>query len=245
MVRSPAQLLGQSRGVRAENGRVTQPPRRFSDRNLPLRYLLCKLQHFLDRMARASTNVVNVEPSRFHPLYGKNMGFGDVDHMYIIAKTSSVFRCVISSIDLEVRPAPRSNLEKQGNDVSLGIVTFAPFGCSPACVEVAECDDVPTVRGGVASQDIFKHQLAFSVRVHRILRMILRNRNLLGIAVNCRYGGKDKLSDALLANCLEHRDATGNICIEKNARISYRLWNQGFGSKMEYAIESLGDQKIG
>src|SRR5437899_7072738 len=52
--------------------------------------------------------------------------FGDIQDVDVIAEASPVRRQIVRPIDFEVLTSPGGDLQKQGNDMGLGFVTFPP-----------------------------------------------------------------------------------------------------------------------
>src|SRR5258708_37120453 len=126
MLGLPTKFTDQFLRAGAQNRRIARSSGSLVNPDLHVRNLLDCPPDLSHRIAPAGADVIDVKSWCIHLLQSENVSLDDVHNVHIVAKTCAVWSRVISAIHLKEFPAPRGNLQKERNDVSLWVVSFSP-----------------------------------------------------------------------------------------------------------------------
>src|SRR5712671_7162877 len=124
-------------------------------------------------------------------MQGAEMGFRDIQNMYVIANGGAVWRGVIAAEDGDVRSAALDGLQDQGNEMGFWAAGFSAMGRGAGYVEIAEGNEVESSIFAIVGEDVFKGELGFAVGIDGGLGMVLRDGDDVGLAVNGTGGGEE------------------------------------------------------
>src|ERR1700694_292748 len=126
--------------------------------------------------------------------------------MNVVTQTGAVRRVVVSAINAEEFPLASGGLKQERDNVGLRIVPLSQFGGSARRIKITKGDHAPPVSFGIPSENLFEYQLCLSIGIHRLLRIILANRDSLRRTVNGGGRGEDKVPDIGGPQDLQHSD---------------------------------------
>src|ERR1700704_6442474 len=130
-------------------------------------------------------------------MQGAEMGFRDIQDMYVIANGGAVWRGVIVAEDGDVRSVGLNGLQDQGNEMGFVAASFSAMGRGAGYVEITEGDEVETSIFAIVGEDIFKGELGFAVRIDGGLGMVLWDGDGVGLAVNGAGGREDEVAEGV------------------------------------------------
>ena len=86
-------------------------------------------------MARPCSDVVNVKPGSIHLSHRQDMGFGNIDYMYVVPEASSIWRRVICAENLELWTFTQGCLQKKRDYMSFRVVPFPDSQAPPEALK--------------------------------------------------------------------------------------------------------------
>ena len=138
-----------------------------------------------------------------------------VRHMNIVPDTAPVRRVIIRTKHLDIRPLAAGRIQHQGNQVSFRIVAFPDFSVriGSCSIEIPEHDKLQTVSGMIILEDTLHHQLGRTVRIDRMLRHILRQRQSLRFPIDGTGGRENDFITAILTHYLQQIQRIAHIVV--------------------------------
>src|SRR5512137_1442881 len=94
------------------------------------------------------------------------------------------------------------------------VVLLAEIGSRSRGVEIPEGHHAPAIALGIPLKDVFEDKLGFSVRIHRLLRVVLQDGGSGRRTVDRRGGGKNELLDICAAQGLKKNNSGGDILLK-------------------------------
>src|SRR6267378_2278147 len=172
-------------------------------------------------------------------MQGAEMGFRDIQNMYVIANGGAVWRGVIAAEDGDVRGVALDGLQDQGNEVGFVAAGFSAMGRGAGYVEIAEGDEVESGIFAIVGEDIFKGELGFAVRIDGGLGMVLGDGDDVGLAINGAGGSEDEVADAVAKHGVEKENAAGYVGNVERAGSFHGLLDEGFAGEIGLVKGSL------
>jgi len=166
--------------------------------------------------------------------------------MHVVAQAGAVGRRVIGAEDLEVGALAHRDLNRQRDEVRLGIVVLADGAVLGGAggVEIAEGGEAQAVRGREGLEHVFHIELGLAVGVDRSLREVLGHRQALGHAEGRAGRGEDEFLHAGLEHGVEQVQRRHNIVLIVFHRSGDRLAHVAEGGKVHHQLDFLLAQDV-
>ena len=114
------------------------------------------------------------------------MSVGEIADMDVIADRGAVRRRIVRPEDGSSVGTAHRGFDNQRYQMSFGRMLFANFApwIRSSRIEIAQAHRPQAMRFAIPAQDLFHEQFGLAIGVHRVLRMMLRNRHILRHAVS-------------------------------------------------------------
>ena len=151
-----------------------------------------------------------------HPVQGRHMAAGQVDHMDVVAHARAVRRVVVVAEHAHALKLAHGNLRHVGQQVvrdALRVLADKAALVRADGVEVAQQHDVPLVVADVqVGEHLLKHALRPAVGVRAVvLRAILGDRDELWLAVHRGAAGEHQVLHAVVARHVAQHQRAGDV----------------------------------
>ncbi|OQB89156.1 MAG: hypothetical protein BWX86_02525 [Verrucomicrobia bacterium ADurb.Bin122] len=166
--------------------------------------------------------------------------------MHVVAQAGAVGRRVIGAEDLEVGAFAGGHLDRERDEVRLGIVVLtdgAVLGGAGG-VEIAEGGEAQPVRGRERLEHVFHVELGLAVGVDRSLREILGHRQTLGHTEGRAGRGEDEFLHAGLEHGVEQVQRRHDVVLVVLHRRGDRLAHVAEGGKVHHQLDFLLAQDV-
>src|SRR6266702_4338415 len=186
-----------------ENGGITGPARTQFARDLSAGDAFRHIEDFQNRETATVTDVESFAGNAVDLLEGAGVGISDIEHMDVVAEAGSVRRGVIRAEDVDMRQATSSGIENPWNDVSFHAMMLAAFLGRSGGVEIAKGHILEPGVDLVIGQNLFEHELGFSIGVDRRFPVVFGDGNDFGFAVSGGSGRKNEFFYAVPRDGIE------------------------------------------
>jgi hypothetical protein len=219
-----------------KDGGITGTARTQFARDLATGDALRRIDNFQDREAAAVSNVEGFAGDAVDFLKRADVGIGDIEHVDVIADTGSVRCGVIRAEDIDVRQATGGGIEYPRNEMSFHAMMLAAFLGGSSSIEIAEGHIFESGVELVIRQNLFEHELGFSIGVDRRFPMGFGNGNDFGFAVSSSSGRKNEFLYAVAGDGIEQVHAAGYVSGIENAGFANRFGDQSLGGEVHHGI---------
>ena len=167
------------------------------------------------------------------------MRLSEVVNMNIIPNTGTVRRVVVSAVNLQRISAVR-RCKRQGNQVGLWIVELADFAAfiRARVVELTKRDVAQGVGPVIGFKSILEEQLAGAVRIDRLARSVLPDRNVGGRTVRRTGRRENKMPNTRVHRGVEQDESRFDIVRKIFSGILDRLPNISMRGKVQHRIDT-------
>src|SRR5205807_9755795 len=117
--------------------------------------------------------------------------------------------------------------------MGLRIVSLSQISSRARRIKITEGDNAPSISFSVPSQNLLEYQLGLSVGIHRLLRIVLTDRDSFRRAIDCGGRGEDKIPDLGRPQDLQHGDSGRDILLEEKAWVTDGFRNQCLGGEVK------------
>src|SRR6266849_1861406 len=167
------------------------------------------------------------------------MRFRNIQDMYVVANAGAVGRRIIVAKDCYVRSAALDGLQDEGKEMSFLAAGFSASGGCAGDGEIAERNVIESGGLAIVGEDIFKGELGLAVGIDGGFRMVLRDGDDVGLAVNGAGGGEDEIFDAVAKHGVEKENAAGYVGDVEGAGSFHGLLDEGFAGEMHYGVDGM------
>lgn len=155
------------------------------------------------------------------------VALGEVDHVDVVAHASAVGRGVVAAPDAQALAPAGGDLGDEGHEVvgdALRVFADQAAGVGADGVEIAQQCDAPVGLGPVeVAQHVLDHQLAAAVGIGGRERMLLGQRQELGLTIDGGRRAEDQGLDAGGAHGLQQAQAADDVVVVVVERLLRRF----------------------
>src|ERR1700676_3804064 len=155
-----------------QNGRVAGAPWTEFARDLAAGDTLRRGDNYQDREATAVADVEGFAGNAVDFLKSADVGIGNIEHVDVIADAGSVRRRVVRSEDIDMGQSTAGGIENPRNEMSFHAMMLAAFLGGSGGVEIAEGHIFESGVDLVIRQNLFEHELGFTIRIDGRLPMV-------------------------------------------------------------------------
>src|SRR5579871_3138223 len=170
-----------------------------------------------------------------------HMRAGKIVDMNVVANARTVRRGVICPENLQGRTSSGRSAKRQRNQVRLRIVKLSDFAalvCSGG-VEVTQGDITEVIRPVVCLERLLEKQFRHTIRVDRLPRDVLLDRNFRDFSVNRASGRENNLLHSRLESGVEQGKPAFYVIAEILSRIRDRFPNVRVSREVHDGIDLL------
>src|SRR5882762_4121545 len=219
-----------------ENSGITGAPRTQFARDLAAGDTLRRGDNFQDREATAVADVEGFAGNAVDLLKSADVRIGNIKHVDVIADAGSVWCSVVRAEDVDMRQSTASGIENPGNEMSFHAMMLAAFLGGSGSVEIAEAHVFESGVELVIRQNLFEHELGFTIGIDGRLPMVFGDGNDFRFAIGGGSGRKNEFLDAVARDGIEQVHTTGHVCGVKNTRLAYGFGDQGLGGEVHHGV---------
>ena len=103
-------------------------------------------------------------------------------------------------------------------------------------IEIPQGNMVQTISSFVIGKNLLNHQFSASIRINRVLRVLLIYRCIFRFAISCTSAWKNDVLNPILQHSIQQVNRTDNIIIVIFLRFADAFSNIGKSSKMDHRI---------
>ena len=166
----------------------------------------------------------------------------EVDHVDVIAHARTVRGRVVVAVNGQLRElgaGTKCDIEKQRDQVGLGLVMLTAAITRARRIEVAEADGAQTMGTCVPRERLLERELGLAVGVRRSSRRLFVDRLALGVAIDRGRRREHQLGHTGLDHRVEQPDPCDEVVAIVRAGPLHRLANQRIGGHVHDRIEGL------
>src|SRR6266404_1740560 len=167
------------------------------------------------------------------------MGFGNIQHMDVIADAGAVGRRIVVAKNFDVRGCGLNGLQDARNQMRFGAASFSALSRSASDIEIAKRNITEAGIFAVIGEDVFKGEFGFAVWIDGRLGMVFRDRHDMGFAIDGAGGGKDEVGDAVAEHGVEKDNAAGYVSDVEGTGILHGLFDEGLAGKMHDGVDAM------
>jgi len=196
------------------------------------------INHLFNRVTLAGSEIHGNRFGGCQVLQAQYVGFRQVIHMNVVADAGAICSRIVIAVDGECGPFALNCLEDNRNQMALGIMHLpnrATFIGSRR-IEVAEADVLQAVSCAVSLERIFEREFGGAIGVHRLLRTILGDRALGGIAVHRSRRGEDELANSRVHHTIKQGDRRSDVVVVVLFGILHRFAHRGVRGKEHHRL---------
>src|SRR6266550_954056 len=219
-----------------ENSGISRTARTEFLRDLAAGDAFRRRDNFQDREATAVADVEGFAGNAVDLLKSADVGIGDIKHVDVIADAGSVWCRVVRAEDVDMRQTTASGIENPGNEMSFHAMMLAALLGGSGSVEIAEAHIFESGVDLVIRQNLFEHELGFTIRIDGRLAMVFRDGNDLGFAIGGCGGRKNEFVHAVARDGIEQVHTTSHVRGVKNTRLAYGFGDQGLGGEVHHGV---------
>src|SRR6266513_2454224 len=219
-----------------ENSGITRTARTEFLRDLAAGDTLGRSDNFQDREATAVADIEGFAGNAVDLLKSTDVRIGDIEHVDIVADAGSVWRGVVRAEDIDMRQTTASGIENPGNEMGFNAMMLAALPRGSGSVEVPEGHIFEPAVDFVIRQNLFEHELGFSVGVDGRLPMVFGDGNDLGFAIGGCSGRKNEFLHAVARDGIEQVHTTSHVRGVKNTRLAHGFGDQSLGGEVHHSV---------
>src|SRR6266550_6851767 len=219
-----------------ENSGITRTARTEFLKDLAAGDTLGRSDNFQDREATAVADVEGFAGNALDLLKSTDARIGDIEHVDIVAEAGSVRRGIVSAEDVDMRQSTAGGIENPGNEMSFHAMMLAALLGGSGSVEIAEAHIFESGVDLVIRQNLFEHELGFTIRIDGRLAMVFGDGNGFGFAIGGCSGRKNEFLHAVARDGIEQIDTTGHVCGVENTRLAYGFGDQSLGGEVHHGV---------
>src|SRR5260370_7379667 len=217
-----------------QDGRIAGAPRPELAGNLATGDALGGRNHFQNGKAAALAHVEGLAGNAVDLFERADVGMSDVEEVEVIEKGSAIGSRGVRSEDVDMRDDAGGSVQYPRDEMSFDAMMLAALLRSSCGVEIAERNVLETGVELIVRENLFEHELRFSVRIDGRLAMIFGNGNDFRFAIGGRGGRKNKSFYAAAGNGVGQGQPAGDDGGVGNTRHTYRVGDQGLGGEVNY-----------
>src|SRR5467141_3565888 len=219
-----------------QNGRVAGTAWAQFAGNLAAGDAFRRSDNFQDREATAVADVEGFAGNAVDLLKSADVGIGDIKHVDVIADAGSVWCRVVRAEDVDMGQSTAGGIENPGNEMSFHAMMLAAFLGGSGSVEIAEAHVFESGVELEIGQNLFEHELGFTIGIDGRLPMVFGDGNDFRFAIGGGSGRKNEFLDAVARDGIEQVHTTGHVRGVKNTRLAYGFGDQGLGGEVHHSI---------
>src|SRR6266481_2030903 len=225
-----------------QNGRVAGTAWAQFAGNLAAGDAFRRSDNFQDREATAVADVEGFAGNAVDLLKSADVRIGNIEHMDVIADAGAVRRGIVSAEDIDMGQCTAGGIENPGNEMSFHAMMLAAFlGCSGS-VEITETHVFESGVELVIGQNLFEHELGFTIGIDGRLPMVFGDGNDFRFAIGGGSGRKNEFLDAVARDGIEQVHTTGHVRGVKNTRLAYGFGDLGLGGEVHHGVNLVLDE---
>src|SRR6266849_9663621 len=164
------------------------------------------------------------------------MGIGDIEDVDVIADAGSVWCRVVRAEDIDIGQSAAGGIENPRDEMRFHAMMLAAFPGGSGSVEVAEGHILESGVGLVIRQDLFEHELGFSVRIDGRFAMVFGDGNSFGFAVGGGGGRKNEFFYAVARDGIKQIHTTGHVRGVENTGLANGFSDEGLGGEVHHGV---------
>ena len=168
----------------------------------------------------------------------EHMSVGQVTDVDVIADGGAVGGVVVIAENEDLVAMSKCYLQYKRNEVGFHLAVLANAAVGTGDVKVAQRRRPQAVGLGIGGDHVVDCELGCAIRIRRLRRHRLCDRNLCRLAVRCRGRRKHKIGDSELAHGVEQLQRRDDIVLPIVSRSLNGFANEGARGKMHNAVEA-------